>query len=355
MAIKNKRILIYRLSAMGDVAMTIPVVASFAEAYPDYEIVFVSNLRYSDLFKKIPNLQFIGIDQTKYKTLTSVYRLYKMLNKVGPWDYIFDLHDVLRTKILSLIFRLHGHRVIVFTKGRKAKGELARRYHKKKIPLFPNVDRYRRGFEKAGFNFPMTFKTIYKQEIPLTEPIRVITKGAKGDSYWIGIAPFAQHCGKIYPLDKMKKVIGILSKRANTRIFLFGGGDQEKQLLESWSHTFDNTVSLAGKMPLHAELLVINRMDVMVTMDSANLHLASLTSTPVISIWGATHPFAGFTGYGQSSDLIIQADLSCRPCSIYGNKDCYRKDFACMKMIDTSTIVDKVEELLSQVSKTRNS
>ncbi len=69
---------------------------------------------------------------------------------------------------------------------------------------------------------------------------------------------------------------------------------------------------------------------VMLTMDSGNMHLASLVGTRVVSIWGATHPFAGFLGFGQSEDDCIQRDLPCRPCSIYGNKACKFGDYRCM-------------------------
>ena len=84
----------------------------------------------------------------------------------------------------------------------------------------------------------------------------------------------------------------------------------------------------------------------MLSMDSANMHLASLTNTPVISIWGATHPYAGFMGWNQPQNNAIQMDMDCRPCSIYGNKKCFRKDYACMNQIDESVIVQKIKDII---------
>jgi len=84
-------------------------------------------------------------------------------------------------------------------------------------------------------------------------------------------------------------------------------------------------------------------LDVMLSMDSANMHLASLVNTEVISIWGQTHPYAGFLGWKQLPVNTIQCeDLACRPCSVYGNKECYRKDFACMNNILPETIINKI-------------
>ena len=77
----------------------------------------------------------------------------------------------------------------------------------------------------------------------------------------------------------------------------------------------------------------MSHLDVMLSMDSANMHLASLTGIPVVSVWGATHPMAGFLGYNQDPENVIQIDLECRPCSIYGNKPCQRGDYACLQNI----------------------
>jgi ADP-heptose:LPS heptosyltransferase len=94
------------------------------------------------------------------------------------------------------------------------------------------------------------------------------------------------------------------------------------------------------------ELILMSHLDVMLSMDSANMHLASLTGIPVVSIWGATHPYAGFMGWNQTKDNAIQADLDCRPCSIFGQKPCKRGDYACMTMIKPETVVEKVNTLL---------
>jgi ADP-heptose:LPS heptosyltransferase len=83
-------------------------------------------------------------------------------------------------------------------------------------------------------------------------------------------------------------------------------------------------------------------------MDSGNMHLASLYGVPVVSIWGATHPFAGFYGFGQDHSNAVQADLYCRPCSVFGNKPCYRGDWACMHMIEPRQVIDKVDDVINK-------
>jgi len=103
---------------------------------------------------------------------------------------------------------------------------------------------------------------------------------------------------------------------------------------------------MVGKLNMSQELALMSQLDIMYSMDSANMHLASLVNTPVISLWGATHPYAGFMGWNQSTDNAIQVDLSCRPCSVYGQKPCFRKDYACLFQITPEQIILRIENAL---------
>ena len=97
---------------------------------------------------------------------------------------------------------------------------------------------------------------------------------------------------------------------------------------------------------LREELILMSNLDVMVSMDSANMHLASLVGTTVVSVWGATHPYAGFMGWNQKEENAVQVTLPCRPCSIFGNKPCQRGDYACLRQIEPSDIIQKIENNL---------
>src|SRR5690606_21589646 len=120
------------------------------------------------------------------------------------------------------------------------------------------------------------------------------------------------------------------------------GGPEEAAIAKNWAANYKNTFSLINKLTLSEELQTISNLDLMISMDSAGMHMASLMGIPVISIWGATHPFAGFLGYGQSEEDCVQIDLYCRPCSVFGNKICYRGDHACMHGIDSGMIVGRI-------------
>jgi len=199
-------------------------------------------------------------------------------------------------------------------------------------PLKTSIDRYKEVFEKSGYDSSLSFTGLFPEK-----PVK--------EQKIIGIAPFAKHRGKMYPLDQMEEVISRLSELPNLQIMLWGAKD-ERRLLELWASQYPNVTCVAGQLSLPEELSLMNQMNLMVSMDSANMHLASLVNTSVISIWGATHPFAGFYGFNQEPSNAVQIDLPCRPCSVFGNKPCFRGDYACSKQIAPEEIVNKIKALM---------
>lgn len=340
------KVLIIRLSSIGDVAMTIPVIYSVANAYPNDTFTVLTQSFLIPVFINRPsNVQLLGINtKASEKSLKGLLRFTSALVKYN-YDMVVDLHDVIRTKIIRNHFRLKRVPVFVYKKNGQARKKLTRQKNKQLDPLPPVVEQYKETFEKAGFSFTDTFNTLYSSKPPQLDNINEIVGEKTGK--WIGIAPFAKHRGKIYPTDWMEKVVELLIKREDITLFLFGGKGYEEAVLEQWAYQYPRVKSMVGRYSLDSELALISKLDLLICMDSANMHFASLVGTPVISIWGATHPYAGFYGYKQNPDLAIQLDLPCRPCSVYGQKNCLRGDWACMTGIKPEMIVAKIEKVLS--------
>ncbi len=321
--------------------MTVPVVASFAKANPDVAITMLSAPRLQPLFANIPTLKFVGVDtKGRHKGVKGIWRLSNEISSEGKFNQIIDLHDVLRSKILRTLMLLKGVKVTAIDKGRNEKKKLIN--GSAKAPLVPMVTRYQQTFEKAGYKFDVDYSGFeVNSDVDFNSELKLDSHVAN-----VGIAPFAQHDGKIYPLDKMEKVVEILSSR-NIGIYLFGGGKKEEDVFNSWVGKYSNVVSLAGKYKLQEEMAAMKKMNLMVTMDSANMHLASLCGVRVVSIWGATHPYMGFYGYGQKSEDAIVANLDCQPCSAYGNKPCKFGDKRCMMQITPEMVYNKILSILN--------
>ena len=274
----------------------------------------------------------------KYKGITGLYRLYRELSAHNP-DMFADLHDVLRTKVLRTLFRVLGKsRIACIDKGRKEKKQLTSGMHRKELKS--TFERYRDVFTALGLPFTPNFTSLFKESKGNIDDLTAIIP-PKGNEFWIGIAPFARHAGKIYPLEKMEEVVSILSGRGDVRLIFFGNGPEEEKIISNWCGRYPNTVSFIGKSNFNGELRLISHLDAMLCMDSANMHMASLAGVPAISIWGATSPLAGFLGWRQSKEDCIELQLNCRPCSIFGNKPCKFGDYHCMD-IAPQIIADRI-------------
>ena len=333
---ETAKILVIRFSAMGDVAMTAPILKEFNQHYPDIPLLYISRELFKPFFNEVSNLSFISFDpKKKHKGFFGLIRLFRELNK-HEITAVADLHQNLRSRILSLLFFFKGVKLVTIDKGRKDKSALTRKEDKVLRPLPQTVERYAEVFKKLGYPFLLSNTLKPAQPASLTAKI-FPAKTQK----WIGVSPFAQHLQKVYPLHKMESVVFSLAS-LGYQLFILGGTAEEEEIADSWASKHENIRSLVRKIKLEEELKFISNLDVMLSMDSSGMHLASLQNIPVVSVWGSTHPYAGFLGYGQSMADVVQIDLYCRPCSVYGNVPCYRGDFACMNNLAESTVVNSV-------------
>lgn len=336
----QRNVLVMRLSALGDVAMTIPVLYPACRANPDTRFVMITKAWPASMFHDRPdNLMVVGIDVNKeYKGLFGLIKLASHLRKQYDIDAVADLHSVMRTWIIGAWMKLCGIPVARLDKQRARRKALIN--HKSDEPVTPTHDRYRQVFQQLCIEVPDDFTRLYDGK-PL--PVSPIVLDKESGQRWIAISPFSAHEGKVYPLKLMEQVIAQLSKRDNYWIFLMGGGKAEKIALRAIARNNERVISMAEiKHGFTDEYALFGKCDLMLTMDSANMHLASLMGLKAITIWGATAPACGFLGYGQDSGIDIQLDMDCRPCSIYGERDCRYGDYRCLARITPEQVVERV-------------
>ena len=335
-----KKLLVIRFSALGDIAMSVPVIYDLAMQYPDLDITMLSRPMAKPLFELMPqNVHFFAADlEGRHKGLWGLNRLISNDLHYEVFDYVADFHDVLRSIIVRLNCRMLGQKAAKIDKGRKGKRTLTRQVDKVLIQQATSFERYAKVLKQLGFPIKSTFTKLDYSAFCETQK--------EDNETWIGIAPFAKHEAKVYPLEKMEQVIKALSERENTTVFLFGGGEEEKRQIAELCSKNPNVKAVQSQQGLKGELALMGQLNVMLSMDSANMHLASLVGTRVVSIWGGTHPYAGFLGWNQNPSDCIQIDLPCRPCSVYGNKPCHRGDYACMTGITLAQIIEKLSPYL---------
>jgi len=337
----NPTLLVFRFSAMGDVAMVASVLREVIAEQPNLTLVLVTREPFKPFFDDIPGLVFHPFyPNGAHKGARGLYHLFKELQQYDP-QAVADLHYNIRSRVLSALFRLKGVPVRQLDKGKKEKKALTRPHHKVRKPLKPMVERYADVFRALGY--PIVLRhTLQLRKWPL--PISVAPLFSDSRIAKVGIAPFAQHAPKVYPLKRMEVVIDYLDRQGNA-IFIFGGGMEEQRIAENWQERFQNVHSLIGQFTLQEELAIISHLNVMLTMDSANMHMASLMGIRTLSVWGATHPYTGFLGYGQQTEDCIQVDHPARPSSVYGNKPCLCDGRESMELIPPEMIIGKLQEI----------
>lgn len=318
---KIKHLLVIRTSAMGDVSIAAPILLAFRKAYPTVKITLLTNTFFSPIFEQISDLTVKSFEtKGKHKGILGIRKLAQEL-KLMNVDAVADLHGVLRTHLLKNLLLFNNIPFVQIDKGRAEKKALTKWENKIFKPLKTSHQRYADVFEKLGFKLSHDVSSfLLKKEKITTKTQDLIGLDTKK---WIGIAPFAQHKGKIYSLEKLTSVIEELNHSDNYKIVLFGGGKNEIELLSEIENKFNNVLSVAGKLSFKEELKLISNLDVMVSMDSGNGHLAAMYGIPVITIWGVTHPYTGFAPYNQpfSNSLIPNLDRFPKiPTSVYGNK-----------------------------------
>lgn len=329
---------------MGDVAMTVPVLRAFSLQYPAVKITVVSRPFFKPFFEGIPNLDFFAIDLNKrHKGSLGLLRLYHDLKKENI-DALADLHNVLRSKVVRNLFALSGKKTAATDKGRADKKALTRTENKIFAPVKSMFERHCETFQKLGFPIDLS-QPVFQAKNILSEEVIAIT-GIKKEK-WIGIAPFAQYDSKVYPLDLMQEVVNGLAE-SNCKIFLFGGGEKEIELLNQLRSDHQNVFIVAGKIKLKQEMDLISNLDIMLSMDSGNAHIAAMLGVKVITLWGATHPYAGFKPFNQPLEFCITADRGkypLIPTSVYGNKKVEGYEDA-MRSILPETIINTIKKEL---------
>lgn len=333
-----KHLLVIRLSAMGDVAMLVPVVHAFAKANPELKISFLSKPFHKPIVNTIPGVNCIVAEvDGKHKGIFGLWKLSRQLRASGI-THVADMHNVLRSKILRSFLKVPK---AIIDKGRKEKKQQTAGNLSSLQPLKTTIVRYQDVLEALDFS------KIPPETLVRPNPTQKVSSFAqKSQRKWLGIAPFAAHLGKQYPAHLMKEVICELAKEKDYQIFLFGAPNEQNKLKDLAGDNKEVKI-VAGNLSFGDQVNFIGQLDAMISMDSGNGHLAAMYGVPTVTLWGVTHPVLGFAPFGQEEQTIIsdRTKYPRIPTSVYGNviPDGYED---VMLTIHPEMVIEKVKALL---------
>ena len=323
--------------------MIVPVLRAFVDQNPKVKITVLTRPFFAPFFHNINNTSVITAHfNAEHKGINGLFKLSEQLKKLD-FDAIADLHNVLRTRILKLF--LVGKLFLQVDKGRSEKKALISGKSFKQLKT--THQRYADVFIKLGFSLNID-KTSFPDKFKLNASIVNILKDSK--KMFVGIAPFAQYPSKEYPMELMEKVISELSKSNKYTILLFGGGSKEIKVLNGIEAQYKNVINVAGKLSFRDELKLISNLKLMLSMDSGNAHIAAMYGIDVVTLWGVTHPYAGFYPFKQKSEYALLSDrvkYPKIPTSVYGNR--YPKNYEnVMESIDYNSVIKKIESVIEK-------
>ena len=313
--------------------MIIPMIRAFKRAFPDAELSILSKAFPLAVFSSENCLNTIAFDPLKHRGLLGLWQLSKSIVAEGITD-VADLHFSLRSRILCLLLRRRGLNVSQRTKQRRLRRQWTSKRPKPKKRLDTQVQAYLKTIAQLGF--------VLEEKALLDEMVknRVSSKSQK-----VGIAPFAAHIHKTYPIGLTAELLKDLSKKYQT--VLFGAKGTESQQFDQWVSegiAHENAAMLSFEMQLQE----MQSLGVMISMDSANGHIAANYGVPVITIWGATAPSCGFSVLAQPNENQFQPDpekYPFLPSSIFG-KSTFKGYETAMESIDPKAILKRVDQLM---------
>lgn len=323
-----KKILIIRLSSIGDIVLTTPVVRCIKQQVPDCELHFLTKARFSDVLQHNPYIDKLILLGDSLSDTIKVLRSEK-------YDFIVDLHKNIRSLLIRLSLRVPS---ASFNKL-NFKKFLLTKFHIDRMPKVHIVDRYfaaakRLNVENDGQGLDFFFSDEEKNtNLPLPEAFR---------SNYVAIAVGAQHFTKIYPAEKVGELCRMLYPN---KVVLIGGKTDVERGKQIVAMSQGNVLNACGQLSLRQSALVLWRSDVVIANDTGMMHIAAALRKPVVSIWGGTVPQFGMYPYMPKgleylSQIIENKQIKCRPCHKLGREKCPKGHFKCMNEINVNQIID---------------
>jgi len=299
-----KRALVIRLSSLGDVVLASSVIEPLKRA--GYRVEFLTFRPFGELFRNHPGVS--RVLETSREELRGLSNLKSFAEGLKGYDAVFDLQDNLRTKLMRPFIPA---KVFVYPKG-----ALLRRLmvvfkpFKAKWLYVPEL--YGEALKRAGIGAESLRPKLYPGKEELNKVKKLLPAGNA-----VAVAPGAKWEGKRYPVEKFKEVVKLLKSKGFTVLVV--GGREEFELGEALKE--EGAENLCGKLSLSESLALLSLVKGVISNDSAVVHMARAVKTPVVAVFGPTHPAFGFAPYPDEG-VAVTLNLPCSPCSLHGKTSC---------------------------------
>ncbi len=324
-----KKILIIRLSSLGDIVLTQPVVQAVRKEFPKAQIHYLTKRVFSPIVEMFGCVDKIHYWEEKKALLTNLRKL--------KFDLAIDLQSKLNTFIIKNF--INAKQTSTYNKEHLLRRQIVKK--KTKRTISSTVDLYFTALQKIGINSEVSNPKL----IPINNTMMPKAFTTNENTKYIGLFPGALHETKQYPINQLAELIDSVPPEWNCQFLIFGSKAENDLADELKILTETEVINICGELDLQQLVTAIDKMDVVITNDSGPMHIAAALEKPQIAIFGATHPKLGFAPMNENT-IILSADLQCQPCSLHGSKACPLDHFNCMKQVSAVDILKTLKIML---------
>lgn len=349
MARDRQRILILRLSALGDCVLASAVVDALHRRLPDADLSFLIKKAYAPLFEEDPRVERVIPYRVETEGATGLLRVVRELRRMD-FDLLVDLHGTPRSVLIGL---LAGAKTRTVWNKQRLQRELFVRFHRGNVT--PVVERY---LECAARGVGIRLSG---------SPTIVVSSGASAglDDRLAGlgigpaeeialVCPGARHSTKQWIIEGFADVASQVAACYGLRTVLAGDASDRGACAAVRSSLAGGAADFSGQLSLGELIALVGRSRLVVCNDSAPMHIATSLGVPVVAVFGPTHPGLGFAPVGEGAN-VVRLDVSCSPCSLHGDRKCHRSRRVCMEDLTIDHVMSKVHSCLaSHAPRSRN-
>jgi len=333
------KILILRLSSIGDILLSSSFIRQVRTAYPDAQVDFVIKEQFHDLVRYNPHLNNIYLVKPDQGRAGLKELRAGLIRK--NYSCIFDLHNNFRTRYLTASLTADYKNKIRKDKFKRALLVYFKINNYKEVTAIP--ERYLKvsgsnNIVDDGLGLEIFWNDQHESAVS-----KLAAEKDLGKDY-TALAPAASFFTKSWPAESYQELIKKICTHSSNKIVLLGG-PQDKEYLDGLVLS-DQVVNLAGLTGILESAVVLSRAKAVVSNDSGLMHLAAAVKTPVLAIFGSTVKELGFFPYRAESTVIENNEIKCRPCSHVGRRECPKKHFKCMTEILPETVFSRLREYL---------
>ncbi|MDD3049948.1 MAG: glycosyltransferase family 9 protein [Candidatus Cloacimonetes bacterium] len=325
-------IILLRLSSIGDIVLTEPIIKQLKTHFPDSHLTFLTKKSYVDLLSSFSGIdQIIGWDG-KISSIKSIDR---------KFDLVIDLHKKLNTFMISLF--LKKKRIVRYDKKRKLRKQIIRKTTNDVIDS--TLILYASIFENLNLSFKFSNPTI----IPIDSSQKKINKlfidyGVNPEGNILTIYPGASYNTKKYPVEYLSDLINMIPEEWHFQIIIHGGHQDKREAVEIKRRCKSKVVDMCGATAIAETIALISASSAIISNDSGPMHIAAALNKPQIAIFGATHTKLGFRPLNEKA-IVLQSNICCQPCSLHGGTICPNGHFNCMRTITPELLLENLQHL----------